>query len=346
VTATATPDTRAAGALDRARAWITGPTARALAYRYAAVLVIVLVVVFFSIVNDNFLTYKNLVDIVRSVSVSAFLALGVTFSLVVDGFYVSIGSIASLATIGAASAMVYHRQELLVALLVPLALGALVGLVNAFLIVKLRLPDLLATLAMLFVVNGVQLTYTNGFSIYPGVSTANGPAQGIVVPSFLFIGQGDVLGVPFAVVLLLAVVLVAHLFLTRTTTGRHMAMVGGNAEAARHFGLPVGRLKTYAYVLSGVLAAVGGIVLTARIGSGQVSAGAPMLMDAVAAAYVGYAIFGQKRPSVVGTLLGALLIGILLNGLTMMNVPYYAQDIVKGGVFVVALAFAFLRKER
>jgi simple sugar transport system permease protein len=148
------------------------------------------------------------------------------------------------------------------------------------------------------------------------------------------------------VVLLLAVVLVAHLFLTRTTTGRHMAMVGGNAEAARHFGLPVGRLKTYAYVLSGVLAAVGGIVLTARIGSGQVSAGAPMLMDAVAAAYVGYAIFGQKRPSVVGTLLGALLIGILLNGLTMMNVPYYAQDIVKGGVFVVALAFAFLRKER
>lgn len=325
---------------------VTGAAARAFAYRYAAVLVIVAVVVFFSLVNDNFLTYKNLVDIVRSVSVSAFLALGVTFSLVVNGFDVSIGSVASLATIGAASAMILHRQELAVALLVPLALGAAVGLVNAFLVTKLRLPDLLATLAMLFVVNGVQLTYTNGFSIYPGVQTADGPAPGIVVPSFLFIGQGDVAGVPFAVLLLLAVVVVAHLFLTRTTTGRHMAMVGGNVEAARHFGLPVGRLVTLAYVISGVLAAVGGIVLTSRIGSGQVSAGAPMLMDAVAAAYVGYAIFGQKRPSVVGTLLGALLIGVLLNGLTMMNVPYYAQDIVKGGVFVVALAFAFLRKER
>ncbi len=240
------------------RTLVLGPAARSFAYRYAAVIVIVLVVVFFSVVNDNFLSYKNMVDIVRSVSASAFLALGVTFSLVVDGFDVSIGSVASLATIGAAAAMVYHRQELLVALLVPLVLGALVGLVNALLVVRLRLPDLLATLAMLFVVNGVQLTYTNGFSIYPGVATANGPAPGIVVPSFLFIGQGDVLGVPSAVLLLLLVVLVAHLFLTRTTAGRHMAMVGGNAEASRHFGLPVGRLKTLAYVLSGLLAATGG----------------------------------------------------------------------------------------
>ncbi|MFI2752912.1 ABC transporter permease [Cellulomonas sp. P22] len=314
--------------------------------RYAGVLVILAVVAFFAVVNDNFLTFKNMTDILRSVSVSAFLALGVTFSLVVDGFDVSIGSVASLATIGAAAAMVYHRQELFVAILVPLLLGAVVGLVNALLVVRLRLPDLLATLAMMFIVNGIQLTYTNGYSIYPGVMTASGPATGIIVPSFLFIGQGDVLGVPFAVLLLLAVVVVAHLFLTRTTVGRHMFMVGGNAEAARHLGLSVGRLKTIAYVVSGLLAAVGGIVLTSRIGSGQISAGAPMLMDAVAAAYVGYAIFGQKRPSVIGTLLGALLIGILLNGLTMMNVPYYAQDIVKGGVFAIALAFAFLRKDK
>lgn len=313
--------------------------------RYAALGVIVALIVFFAVVNDNFLTFKNFTDILKSVSVSAFLALGVTFSLVVDGFDVSIGSTASLATIGAAAAMVYYQQELFVAILVPLLLGVLVGLANAALVVKLRLPDLLATLAMLFVVNGIQLTYTSGYSIYAGVEHDGAPAPGIVIPSFLKIGQGTLLGLPFAAVLLLVVVVVAHLFLTRTTTGRHMYMVGGNVEAARHFGLPVGRLKTLAYVLSGLLAAIGGIVLTSRIGSGQVSAGAPMLMDAVAAAYVGYAIFGQKRPSVVGTLLGALLIGILLNGLTMMSVPYYAQDIVKGGVFVVALAFAFWRRK-
>lgn len=313
-------------------------------YRYAAVGIIVLVIVFFGLTNENFLTFKNFADILRSVSISAFLALGVTFSLVVDGFDVSVGSTASLATIGAAAAMVYFRQEIAIALLVPLVLGVLVGLLNSFLIVKLRMPDLLATLAVMFVVNGIQLTYTGGYSIYTGVVHNGAETTGVILPAFLFIGQGNVFGIPFAVILLAIVVLLSHLFLTRTTTGRFMYLVGGNREAAKHFGLPINRLRTLAYVISGLLAAIGGIVLTSRIGSGQISAGAPMLMDAVAAAYVGYAIFGQKKPSVVGTLLGALLIGVLLNGLTMMNVPYYAQDIVKGGVFILALTFAFLRK--
>ena len=313
-------------------------------YRYAAVGIIVLVIVFFGLTNENFLTFKNFADILRSVSISAFLALGVTFSLVVDGFDVSVGSTASLATIGAAAAMVYFRQEIAIALLVPLVLGVLVGLLNSFLIVKLRMPDLLATLAVMFVVNGIQLTYTGGYSIYTGVVHNGAETTGVILPAFLFIGQGNVFGIPFAVILLAFVVLLSHLFLTRTTTGRFMYLVGGNREAAKHFGLPINRLRTLAYVISGLLAAIGGIVLTSRIGSGQISAGAPMLMDAVAAAYVGYAIFGQKKPSVVGTLLGALLIGVLLNGLTMMNVPYYAQDIVKGGVFILALTFAFLRK--
>ena len=313
-------------------------------YRYAAVGVIVVIIVFFSIANDNFLTFNKFADILRSVSISAFLALGVTFSLVVDGFDVSVGSTASLATIGAAAAMVYFRQEVAVAILVPLILGVIVGLVNSLLIVRFKLPDLLATLAIMFVVNGIQLTYTGGYSIYAGVEHNGEPTTGIIVPGFLFIGQGSLFGIPFAVILLGIVVVISQLFLTRTTVGRSMYLVGGNREAARHFGLPVNRLRTIAYVISGLLAAVGGIVMASRIGAGQISAGAPLLMDAVAAAYVGYAIFGQKRPSVVGTLLGALLIGVLLNGLTMLNVPYYAQDIVKGGVFVLALTFAFLRK--
>lgn len=318
----------------------SAPRTREFVYRYAAVGAIAVLVLVFGIANPNFLTPGNFVDILRSISVSALLALGVTFSLVVDGFDVSVGSTASLASIVAAGLMVYLRQELLVAVLVPLAVGVVVGLVNAFLIVRLRLPDLLATLAMLFVVNGLHLTLTSGRSVYPG----NADASGIIVPSFVFLGQGSVWGIPVAALVLVAVVVLAHLFLNRTTTGRFMYLVGGNEEAARHLGLPVGRLRTLAYAISGLLAALGGVVLTARIGAGQVSAGAPLLMDAVAAAYVGYAIFGQKRPSVVGTLLGALLIGILLNGLTMMHVPYFAQDIVKGGVFIIALAFAFLRR--
>lgn len=313
---------------------------REILLRNAAVFVILIVIAVFAIANENFLTAGNLLDILRSVVVSALLALAVTFSLVVNGFDVSIGSTTSLATIVAASMMIEFRQELPVALIVPILCGVAVGLVNGFLIVKLGLPDLLATLAMLFVISGVQRTITAGNSV-----TAN-PDSGIIVPSFSFIGRGSVLGVPFPVILLAVVGVAAYLFLNKTTTGRYMYLVGGNEEAARHIGLLVGRLRVLAYVISGALAALGGIVLTARIGSGQIEAGAPLLMDAVAAAYVGYALFGQKKPSVVGTLLGAVLIGVLLNGLTMLKFPYYAQDIVKGGVFIMALAFAFVRSRR
>jgi simple sugar transport system permease protein len=315
-----------------------------LLYRYGAVLTIGAVIVFFSIVNEHFFTYANLTDILKSISIVTFLALGVTFSLVVDGFDVSVGSTASLATIAAASMLVLHRQELLVALLVPLLCGAAVGLLNAFLAVKLRLPDLLATLAVMYVVNGIHLTYAKGYSIYEGMP-AEGRQLGIFIPSFKRIGQGEWLGVPIPVLLMLALVALSHVFLEHTTFGRRMHMVGGNPEAANLFGIPVARYRVFAYVISGLLASVGGIVLASRIGMGQVSAGAPLLMDAVAAAYIGYALFGEKRPSVIGTLLGSILIGVLLNGLTMMNVPYYAQDMIKGGILTVALAFSFLRRE-
>jgi simple sugar transport system permease protein len=172
-----------------------------------------------------------------------------------------------------------------------------------------------------------------------------GTQTGRFIPSFLFIGQGEVLGIPMSVILMLVFVALAYVFLEYTTFGRRMYMVGGNPEAAHLFGIPVNRYRVFAYTVSGLFAAIGGIVLASRIGTGQVSSGAPLLMDAVASAYIGYALFGEKRPSVIGTLLGSILIGVLLNGLTMMNVPYFAQDIVKGGILIIALAFSFLRKD-
>lgn len=317
----------------------SAPKWREFLLRNAAVVVILVVIAVFAFANENFFTAGNLLDILRSIAVSALLALAVTFSLVVNGFDVSVGSVTSLSTIVAAALMIDLRMETPIAILVPILCGVAVGLINGFLIVKLGLPDLLATLAMLFLVSGVQRTITAGKSVSPSLDS------GIITPSFSFIGRGAVFGVPFPVILLVVVGVLAYLFLNKTTTGRSMYLVGGNEEAARHMGLPVGRLRVLAYVISGSLAALGGIVLTARIGSGQIEAGAPLLMDAVAAAYVGYALFGQKKPSVVGTLVGAVLIGILLNGLTMLKFPYYAQDIVKGGVFIMALAFAFVRRK-
>jgi len=314
--------------------------------QYGTLLAILGLIAVFTVTNDQFLTYANFSDIIKSVSIVSLLALGVTFSLIVGGFDLSVGSTASLATIGAAASLVLHRQELLVALLIPLALGILVGLLNALVTIKFRLPDLLATLAIMYVINGIQLTYTKGFSIYDNMPIEGGTAPGRFIPSFLFIGQGTIGPIPFVALLMLVFFIGAHLFLTYTRTGREFYYVGSNAEAAHRSGIAVNRIKLYAYVLSGLFAAIGGIILASRIGTGQVSAGAPLLMDAVAAAYIGYAVFGTGRPNVIGTLIGAILIGILLNGLTMWDVPYYAQDIVKGTILIGALGLSYIQKKQ
>ncbi|MBN6186683.1 ABC transporter permease [Aneurinibacillus sp. BA2021] len=316
-------------------------------YKYGAIFVIIAVIAFFSIVNPNFLTYDNIADILRYISIVTLVAIGVTFSLIVDGFDLSVGSTVSLTTVVTASLMVWYQMPLPLVIIVPLVLGALIGLVNAFLIVKIRIPDLLATLSMLYVVAGLHKTYTQGFSIYNNMPLPNGTtAPGVLSEAFLWIGQGRVLGVPVPVIIMLVAVAAVHIFLNYTRGGRLMYITGGNQEAARLSGISIHKVRTIAYVLSGVFAALAGIIFTARVGSGQVDAGSPLLMEAVAAAFVGFSVLGAGRPNVIGTFLGAFLIGILLNGLTMLNLPYYAFDIVKGAVLIFALSMTYLHMYR
>ncbi|MDA5109564.1 ABC transporter permease [Brevibacillus thermoruber] len=321
----------------------TKQTRGSLAQRYGALLAILAVIAFFSIVNENFLSYANLVDILRSISIVTLVAIGVTFSLIVGGFDLSVGSTVSVATVLSASLMVWYRQELLVAVAVPLLAGLVIGLINALLVVKVRIPDILATLVSLYVFQGIHLSYTQGFSIYNNMPMADGTsAPGIIIPSFLFIGQGEMWGIPVPVILMTLAVAGVHVFLNYTRFGRMLYVTGGNLEAARLSGVPVNKYRTLAYMLSALFASIGGIVLTARIGTGQVMAGSPLLMDAVAAAFIGFSIFGQGKPNAFGTFCGAILMGVLMNGLTMMNVPYYAQDIVKGLVLAGALTLTYL----
>lgn len=316
-------------------------------YRYGTLLVILLTVIGFSLANDKFLSYQNFTDILRSVSIITLLAIGVTISLIVGGFDLSVGSTASLATVTSAAALVLYRQETIVAILIPIAIGLLVGLLNSFFVVKVRLPDLLATLAVMYIINGLHLTFTKGFSIYNNMPLSEGgTAPGVFLPSFLYIGQGEIWSVPVPVIIMLIAVIVVHIILQQTRFGRLLYITGGNEEAARLSGVPVQRYKMYAYLLSAFFATLAGILLAARIGTGQVSAGAPLLMDGVAAAFIGFSVFGAGKPNVIGTFVGAVLIGILLNGLTMLNVPYYAQDIVKGSILIGALAFMYYEKKK
>lgn len=312
-------------------------------FKYGAIALLAFIILYFSTISDAFFTYGNFTDILRSISIVTLLALGVTFTLVVDGFDLSVGSTMSLSTVVTASLMVWYEMPLWLVLLLPLLVGVLVGVVNSFLIVVVGIPDLLATLSMMYIVAGLHRTYTEGYSIYNNMPlTSGGAAPGQLTDAFLWIGQGQMLGLPVPVWIMLVLVLASYIVLNHTRWGRILYMTGGNAEAATLSGVNVKKVKFTAYVVSGVFASMAGILFTARVGSGQIDAGAPLLMEAVAAVFVGYSVLGAGKPNALGTFFGAAVIGILLNGLTILNLPYYAFDIIKGGVLVAALAVTYI----
>lgn len=325
----------------------SGLSLREIIIRYGFLLLLVGLIVFFSLATRGFASPQAAVFILQSVSITGILALGVTATLVVGGFDLSIGSIATSAMMAAAYVMVVMEQNALVAVLVCLAIGAMVGFINGLIICYMRVPDLLATLGMMFLLIGLQRIPTEGRSIAAGMTLPDGStAEGTFSPAFLALGRHrfDVIIpdlVPSSVVVLIVLAVMIWFFLEYTRFGRMMYAVGSNPRAAEFAGAPVKAYKIWAYVISGVFASIGGILLAARLGRGDIASGNNLLLDAVAAALIGFAVLGAAKPNAFGTAIGALFVGVLLQGLTMMNVPYYTQDFIKGAVLVIALVFTF-----
>ncbi|KHT21778.1 sugar ABC transporter permease [Pectobacterium carotovorum subsp. carotovorum] len=309
-------------------------------YKWGMLITVVALIALFGLASDNFLDPYNIINILRSIAIVTVIAIGVSISLSVGGFDLSVGSTASLANALVISLFVWHGFGTTGAIVLTLLLCTLVGLFNAFLIVVLKIPDMLATLASLFVIQGVAMTYSYGGSITQNMVLPSGEmAEGIIPEFFATLGQ-----VPVIVVIMLAVTLLVQLYLSLTKHGRRMYAIGGNPEAARLAGIRTARYRVQAYVFSSLLAALGGILLASRIGSSQVNAGGGYLMDAVAAAYIGFSLAGSGKPNALGTLLGAVILGVLQNGLVMLSVPYYAMDIIKGLVLALALAMTYIQK--
>ncbi|NDL63631.1 ABC transporter permease [Enterobacteriales bacterium SAP-6] len=309
-------------------------------YRWGMLLTVVALVALFGLASDNFLDPNNIVNILRAIAIVTVIAIGVSISLAVGGFDLSVGSTASLANALVISMFVWHGLDTTQAILLTLAACTLVGLFNAFLIVVLKIPDMLATLGSLFVVQGVAMTYSFGGSITQNMVLPSGDmAEGEIPAIFSTLGQ-----VPVIVIIMLAVTAVVQLYLSLTKHGRRMYAIGGNPEAARLAGIRTARYRILAYIISSWLAALGGILLASRIGSSQVNAGGGYLMDAVAAAYIGFSLAGSGKPNALGTLVGAVILGVLQNGLVMMSVPYYAMDIIKGLVLAAALAITYIQR--
>ncbi len=323
-----------------------------LAIRYGFIVLLVGLVIFFSVAAPGFAGPRSAVFVFQSVAITGILALGVTCTLVVGGFDLSIGAVATSALMLSAYVMVVLEMSAFAAVLACLVMGALVGLVNGLLIVKFKVPDLLATLGMMFLLVGLQRIPTEGRSISTGMTLPDGStAEGTFSAGFLWLGRHRfdlVLEklVPVPVVMFLAVGLGIWVFLEMTKHGRLMYAIGSNARAASLAGANVNRYKIAAYMISGVMASIGGILLAARLGRGDIAGGTNLLLDAVAAALIGFAVLGAGKPNAFGTAVGALFVGILLQGLTMMNAPYYTQDFVKGAVLVLALMFTFALSER
>jgi simple sugar transport system permease protein len=311
--------------------------------RYAIFIILAILVAFFHHAEPAFLHLNNLFSVLQSVAVVALLAVGVTVTLAVDGFDLSVGSIAAFSLMLSSYAMVVWQFNAAATVAFALTAGAAIGLVNGLLIVSLRIPDLLATLGMMFLLAGLQLIPSAGRSITTGlILSDDSVAQGAFDPKFLAIGRYQLFGAaPLPVVLVAVIAVVFWFLMERTRWGRVFYAVGGNETAAYLAGAPVKTYRVAAYVISGVLAALGGVFVAARVGRGDVFAGSSLLLDSVAAALIGFAVLDQRRANVIGAVTGAIFVGVVLNGLTMLNVPYYTQDFVKGAVLVGALALTF-----
>jgi simple sugar transport system permease protein len=310
-------------------------------YKYGTIITIFALIVIFTVANPAFISSNNVINILRSISIVTIIAIGITISLSVDGFDLSVGSVASLSNAIVISMFVWFSQNTLVAIIAAITASLVVGALNSFMIVKMKIPDMLMTLATMFIIQGIALTYTKGATVSQNMVMPDGSmAEGIIPPFFSKIGE-----VPWIILIMVIVVIIVHIFLTYTKHGRYMYVIGGNKEAARLSGIPVNKYKIAAYLLSAFFAAIGGIVLASRVLTSEINSGAPYLMDSVAAAFIGFSVLGAGKANAFGTFIGAVLIGILANGLVMLSVPYYAMDIVKGTVLAFALAITYYKQK-
>jgi len=310
--------------------------------KYGFILVTVISFVSFFSTQGTFRLSTTFFSMLKYTSVVAITGLGITLSMAVGGLDLSVGAVAGMAVTLSAMTMVVYNKPAIVAVALVILAGIIIGCLNALLIVVLKIPDLLATLASMFAIMGLKLVPVNGQSVSSGMMLSNGKtAPGKFTQGFLNIDGGKLGVLPYAVIIWFVLTLVIWIFLTRTIWGRAMYSVGSNPEAAHLAGIRVKWYRALAYIMSSTLAAISGLILASRIGQGDISAGNSLLLDSVAVALVGTSVLAIGKPNAWGTALGAFLMGVVITGLTIAGFPYYGQDVVKGSVLLLALVFSF-----
>ena len=278
-----------------------------------------------TLARPNFLTLGNLVNLVRQISINGILAVGVTYVLLTGGVDLSLGSMVALTGVIAASFAHPGQYGQLVPVLMGVLAGALCGAANGLMVTRGRMAPFVVTLGMMTSARGLALLLSGGRPV------SN------LTPAFTRIGSGDFAGLPAPTWILLAVALGSHVFLRNMRIGRHVYAVGGNENAARASGVNVRGVKMAAYTICGAMAGLAGVVLASRITTGQPNAGIGYELDAIAAVVIGGTSLSGGVGGVSGTILGALLIGVINNGLDLLNVSSYYQQVIKGLIIVGAV---------
>lgn len=303
--------------------------------RFQSLIALVVLCIVLSIMSDKFFTPDNGLNVLRQIAVNICIATGMTLVVLTAGIDLSVGSVLALCGAVAAgflkSGIEIPSGDLFIGftvtgvLIAGMLLGALLGWWNGFAITKFNVPPFVATLAMLTIARGLTMLYTKGHPI------SN------LGKSFAFIGSGNFIGIPTPVWIAIIVVLFAVFLTQKTRMGRYIYAIGGNEQAARLSGINISKIKILVYSLAGALAALGGIIVTARLDSAQPNAGISYELDAIAAVVIGGTSLSGGKGSIWGTVMGAIIIGVLNNGLVLLNVSPFWQQVVKGTVILLAV---------
>lgn len=292
--------------------------------RFGLIISFLLLCLALTLLSDRFLTVDNIVNVLRQSTINGIIAIGMTYVILTAGIDLSVGAVLALSAVVTAD-LLQGETAVSLAILIGLALGGGLGLINGLIITQAKVPPFVATLGMMTIARGLALTYTEGRPI-TGLPDA-----------FRAIGTGTVGPIPVPIILAAAAFIIGVILLTRTTLGQFIFAIGNNPTAARYAGISVNRYITFVYALAGALSALAGMILIARLDSAQPTAGNAYEFDAIAAVVVGGTSFAGGQGGLGGTIIGVLIIAVLNNGLNLLNVSSFYQPVVTGVVIAVAL---------
>jgi len=296
--------------------------------RYGTMITLGIIILCFSVSIDGFIAGKNLVNILKQIALLTVIAEGFTMCLIVDELDLSFSNIACLSGIISGS-LILSGKPTIVAIVVPLLVGLAFGLASGVLVTKVGISSLITTLAMSILATGLTYWITGGVSLY-----------GEMPSSFLMIGRGYFLGIPSLIVIMVLSVVLNYLFVSRTKAGIYLQATGANNEAAKLSGINTDGYKIAALVMSSMAAAFTGVLLTSKLGAANPEAASGYMMDTFAASLLGTTVLNMGLASPIGTFVGALMIGVLNNGMTLAGAQYYMQDITKGIIIIISVSIA------